>query len=152
MPLIIAQCSGSKAKGTSAAFSKYQTRNHAAIREFMLDNNAYQAGWDWSILSAEYGLVHPTASISDYDTVLMPYTVDAFVAKHSKAIAAEVASNESADAILFIGSKLYFDALCRALPNRRIKHIGNDYGRKARGCGDYFSALLEGFAMYDEAA
>lgn len=150
MPLVIAQCSANKRPNARAAMTKYITRVHKTISDFMWDGG-YQAGWDWSILSAEFGLVHPTKSIPDYDTVLTRGTVNAFVRKHAAAIAAEVDSNDSADAILFIGSKLYYEALKASLPHRKIKHIGND-GRKARGCGDYFSALKEGFALYAEDA
>ena len=147
MPLVIAQCSGQKVAGDVAGFDKYVTRNHVAIRDFMMDGG-YQAGWDWSILSAEHGLVHPTTSVADYDTVLTAKTVDAYVAAHGAQIAGEVDGNDAADAILFVGSKLYLDALKRALPHRKVKHVGAG----GRGCGDYFSALKEGFAMYGEDA
>lgn len=148
MPLVIAQCSGKKFEGERAAGIKYDTRVHRAILDFMLDGG-YQAGWDWSILSAARGLVHPTSSVADYDAELRNEAdVAEYVSRNADQIAGEVDGNDSADAILFIGSKLYLSALRAALPHRKIKHIGAG----GKGCGDYFSALKAGFAMYSEAA
>lgn len=148
MPLVIAQCSGKKFEGERAAAVKYDTRVHRTILDFMMDGG-YAAGWDWSILSAARGLVHPTTAVADYDAELRNGAdVVEYVKRNAAQIAAEVDDNEAADAILFIGSKLYLAALRAALPHRKIKHIGAG----GKGCGDYFSALKEGFAMYSEAA
>jgi hypothetical protein len=148
MPLIIVQCSGAKIDGSQSAMTKYRSRFHNTVREFML-GGGYAAGWDWSILSAKHGLVHPTSSLDDYDALLASDAqVAVFVEVHSTQIRSEIESNEAADAILFVGSKRYFQALCAALPDRHIKHIGAG----GRGCGDYFSALQAGFSLYDENA
>jgi len=153
MPLIIAQCATKKTPGTVAAFDKYVTRNHAAIRAFMMGTNgndgAYMAGWDWSVLSAQKGLLHPTTAVEDYDAQLKnDADVAAFVETHGAQIRAEVESNDAAGKVLFVGSKLYLKALRAALPNRNIQHIGEG----GRGCGDYFSALQSGFDLYSEDA
>lgn len=144
MTLIIAQCSKSKKAGDVIGMDKYNTRTHNLIREFMLDGG-YQAGWDWMIMSAGRGLVAATETVSDYDAEIVSQS-DAtdWVARFAEVIEGKT---DDHDNVLFIGSNLYRYALELAL-GRKVQHIG----KGGRGCGDYYSALKEGLAMYSEDA
>jgi hypothetical protein len=107
----------------------------------MMDGG-YAAGWDWAIMSAEHGIVAPTTSVEDYDAVIRN------PGEWASRFACQADEMTKGETILFAGSKMYCDALRSALPHRNVQHIGAG----ARGCGDYFSALKQGFEMYDEDA